>query len=255
MAKLEVKDGVYGAAIVILITIMGIQLLNVDGWYYCEIENTMKECSELRSYGIPDAKCIGIDGVNDICTSGGTRAPWKPLDNYINITPDKEVVVESLQECHIEYYDKSVAVYETCNQSVYNYKDCIETHKNGTCINWSTYDIEYPCYNRTEIQEKNWTICEPIGFNIIFGGKKEYNITGDCCGYFNETQQIMCKEKINGICNPKCQQSSLDPDEYDEYCMIYQINEKDITPSMVGEYDYVKNNQIKLSDITMEKIK
>ena len=249
--KITVKDGVYGTAILILITIMGVAFVSTDNWYYCELENSLKECSELTSYGIPDAKCIGVDGVNDICTAGGVRQAWQPLDNYINITPDKEVIVESIQECHLENYSVFEPESYSCLKLVYNYSDCADMLPNGTCTEYTNYFVNSTCYDNILVT-KNRTVCEPLGYNIIYKSGDEYNITGSCCGYFNNTRTIVCKEELNGVCNPNCQQTSNDPDVYDEYCMIYTIGDKSVIPKIVGSYDYVENYQVKLSDLKVK---
>lgn len=251
MVEIKVKDTVYGTAILILITIMGVQLQSTDNWYYCELENTLKECNSLSSYGIPDAKCIGVDGKNDICTASGTRQAWQPIENYINLTIDKEVVVESLQECHIENYTIFESNPYSCMETLYNYSNCADILPNGTCTEYSSYLENSTCYNDILVV-KNRTVCEPLGYNVLFKNGDEYNITGACCGYFNETQEIVCKEKVNGICNPSCQQTSIDPEIYDEYCTIYKIGDKSVIPNVVGEYDYVRDYQVKLSDMKVK---
>ena len=54
------------------------------------------------------------------------------------------------------------------------------------------------CYSQILVT-KNRTVCEPIGYNVTYSNGNNYEITGDCCGYFNDTKQIICKEEINNI--------------------------------------------------------
>ena len=110
--KLETKDKVYGAAIILLITILGITIVDINDWYYCAAENSIKECDSLTRYGIEDAKCIKPDGKGDICVAGGIKYPWKPLSEYVNIIQDKEILVESLQECEYIYYNDTKINYK-----------------------------------------------------------------------------------------------------------------------------------------------
>ena len=223
---IEIKDKVYGPIILILVAITGVQLTedNTADLFYCEVENSLKECSSLSKYGVEDAKCIGTDGINDICTADGIKYPWMHFNNYIDLTPDNEIVVESIQDCSINYYNETQRILYSC------------------FVN-ETYTT---CYNYTEVT-RNYTTCEPLGFNVSYKDKS-YEIKGDCCGYFNNTNEIICKEKVNNICNPVCQQTSDNPEIYDEYCMIYKITDKDVVPKLVGAYDYVNNYQKKLAE-------
>lgn len=250
---MEVKDKVYGAAIILLITFLGVQIGDSDNWFYCEAENNLKQCDSLSKYGVLDAKCIGSNGVNDICTAGGIKFPWKPLDDYLDINIKKEIVVESLQDCNLEYFNISEDILVECTKSIPDYNNCIDIDWiNNSCNEWGKTYFDVMCHNGTRIIEKNRSICEPKGFNITYPDNSNYEITGECCGYFNESKQIVCKEEIGGVCNPVCQQSSVDPNVYDEYCMIYNIGDKNVVPELVGKYDYVENYQVKLSDFKVK---
>ena len=244
---MEIRDKIYGPIIVILIAIIGVQITDTSDWYYCEVESNLKECESLSRYGVENAKCNffePLDGKSsDICVSEGVKYPWKPMDDYVDISASQKVVVQSLQECHLEFENITEDIYDRCTQQAYNFSDCTGFEINGSCNDWNIISYETSCYIKTIIKEINHTICKPKGFNVSYSNGNNYEIIGDCCGYFNETSQIICKDKIAGICNPTCQQSSPDPDEYDEHCMIYDLLDFQVKPKMVGDYDYVRNNQ------------
>lgn len=168
--------------------------------------------------------------------------------------PPKDIIVTQLQSCHVDYFNVSVKTYINCTEWNYNYSDCIHTAINGSCDEWSKEYYNTTCYNGTVLVEENKSVCENIGFNITLEDKYFYNVTGSCCGYYNETQEIVCKEVLAGVCNPVCQQTSDDKKVFDEYCDIYDITSKKISYTSVGEYDYVEKNKIKLSKIK-EKMK
>ena len=70
-SKISIKDVVYGSSIILLIGLLGITINDTSSWYYCELENSMRECDSLSSYGVVDAKCVYFDGgvkKSDICT-------------------------------------------------------------------------------------------------------------------------------------------------------------------------------------------
>lgn len=232
---LKAKDGVYGAVVVALIvTLVGTQLApeQIDKLYFCEAENTLRECVTLSSYGIPNASCTYLDEnqatQRDICTYGGVRKPWTPANEYITLDNSSKIVIESLQSCTVLKYNETTYSVENVTQP-----------ENGSFVQ----EVFVPT-----IVEKENIVCEDLGYNITTK-MSNYEIEGDCCGLrdIKGGYEISCKQIINGVCNPVCQQTSPIKSEYDEYCQIYTVTTSGITVEIVGDYDYVKDRQVRLS--------
>ena len=256
--KLVTKDVILSSSVILLIVSLGINLTDLvdqtPPWYYCEMENTLQQCESLTSYGVPDAKCIIanpeiVGASSDICTKDGVRQAWKPISDYVNIIPEKgDILVESIQNCYNVSYKEIETVYEIVEDNVFN-----KTTQLYTVVNVSyTYD---------EVIIKQRTICNPEGYNVYLSSGFNYSIKGDCCGYFEESpykefigkKVISCREKVKNICNPIIQQTSNDLSEYDELGRIYVLEEEVIEQTLVGETDWVLDNNIKISSIAVLK--
>ena len=216
------------------------QLLDEGNWYFCEVENSLKQCDSLSKYGVEDAKCT-FEGVGDICTFEGVRMAWKPLSNYNSSLLGKaDPIVTALQDCTMIFYNETDGVMQDCQKM---------SNKTGKLYNTT-------CYIEEQFQ-RNYTVCKPIGYMINYSRGMVYKISYDCCGFFNESPYeeyigqpvISCKEKIAGICNPIIQQTGKDLTIYDEAGRIYVITTEGVKPYLVGSYDYILNNDIDLGKI------
>lgn len=267
--KLRAKVGISVASLVVALVIgfVGGNLTDeqVDNLYYCQVENSLQECSSLDKYGVPDARCIFPTPVNgkssDICTSGGVRQAWKPARDFVDvIIPKNAVVVKALQDCNIEHYNVTEDIIGNCSRQVYNYSDCIKYITNKTkkvCVNWSKYNETYSCKKGTKIVLNNKTVCKPKGFMINYSRGRVYKIPYSCCGYYNESpykefvgkQLISCKQEVKGICNPLIQQTSPDYTRYDEPGRIFVITQKGIEPHLVGAHKYFLDHDINIGKV------
>lgn len=244
--------GVTGTIVLLLLVSAGFNLSNVlDGnTYYCPLENTVQQCKTLQSYGVENARCVlykpeSGQAKTDICTSGGERAAWQPISNYIDVEIGKATtIVGALQDCTEEVVEKRVFTFG--NESYFD--------ENGT---------EHIEERITAIQLVNESVpnCKPTGFEINHSNGKTYNIEGSCCGYFEESPYeqyaglpvISCKEPINNICNPVIQQTSKDKSEYDEAGRIYVISDIAVTPYLVGDYPFFRNNDVQISRLKVKQ--
>ena len=254
--EITVKDAIYVAAIVLLITINGIQPDDIDSWNYCEVENNLKKCESLSRYGVEDAKCkyINEDGElkSDICTSQGIRYPWKPLRDYVDINTSSETqtYVTAIQECNTSFHNVSVPVWGVCTGQKFNYSDCKRYWPNGSCHDWSVYNYTYGCQLGSYEKTENVTICEKKGYLINHSNGIDYEIPYACCQYYNVSPYteftgypiISCKQEINNICNPLIQQTSRDQSVYDEAGRIFVITREGIRPKLVGGYEWFNDN-------------
>ena len=260
----DTKDKVIVSLIILLLTASGVTLsqLNDDGnWYYCEVENSLKQCDSLAKYGIPDAKCI-LDGKGDICTSGGVRQAWNSLSNYDTEVGKKGPTVAAIQDCNVVITEKTtqVPVTRMVDETIYTPYDCYdpENQTQTTCFTESIESVK-KTFMEDVTEEVETTVCKNKGFNVIYSDKLQYEITGECCGYFSEENNpykfysgeavISCSQIQNGVCNPVLQQTSNDAEVFDETGRIYVINKKAIKQTMTDKYEYVIDQDIKISEM------
>jgi len=254
---LTTKDKILSSVVILLIASLGIninELANQDPpWYFCEMENTLQQCSSLSSYGVPDAKCIIanpeiVGATSDICTKDGIRQAWAPISDYVDVISTKiDIVVESIQDCYNVSYIENTPTSEITESKIFN-----ETTKEYDIIETTHY------YDSMEIKQR--TICNPLGYTVKLPSGYNYSIKGECCGYFEKSPYketlgksvISCKKIVKGICNPVIQQTSADLSEYDELGRIYVLEDKDIEQKLVGETDWVLDNNIKISEMVLK---
>lgn len=271
--EITAKEGiglVAGIVVALVLSFIGGNLTaeQLDVLYYCQVEDSVKECSELTKYGVEDSVCVfpfpdEFGRASDRCTKNRVYYPWKPARDYLDvIIPKGAVVVESRQDCHIEYKDVSELVMVDCYTEAIDYSNCLKEISNASsptdksCAEWETYNQTYGCKKPRTIT-KNQTVCNSLGFNINYSNGRTYQILHDCCGYYNESpyrqftgyQLISCKVKVKDICNPLIQQSSKDPSVYDEPGRIFVITADGIKPYLVGANEYVLNNDIYMGKV------
>ena len=274
MVDVTVKDGIVATASVVLIIISfiaghGLTPEQIDLMYVCEAElgsdsGGLRQCESLSKYSIEDAKCnyYNDEGIlkGDICTLNGIRYAWSPLNEYVEVIieemKEKNVCIEVLEECETHTINITENIVYICNETLRNFSDCLKWGKpeiNGSvyCLEYETYDETMNCTKKV-IVSKNISNCKTVGFNVTSPKGVSKYITGPCCGLFNDsmdTYRIECKGLVAGICQIGIQQTSKDPNVYDEFGMIYDISINGIEPHMVGEYKYVLDNQIEVSNI------
>jgi len=129
---------------------------------------------------------------------------------------------------------------------------CIKEINN---INGSKTCSEYdPCYKKTYDISFD---CKKIGYNVSYEKGQGYIIKGECCYLYNQSfyklnkdkPTIVCTEKLNGMCRKSIQQTSKDVNEFDEYGIIYTIEETEIIKKEVGVYEYTKYVKPNVSQI------
>lgn len=175
--------------------------------------------------------------------------------------PIKDFDVSILYDC--TYHNETIPIMGECVRNVTDYDNCIEWELNingtETCIKYGTKDVNYSCI--TGYEEVEVETCVENGF-IIDYGKDSYEITGDCCNYFEvspygafEDEVISCRQKLLSSqsyeyqCLSPLQQTSDDNTVFDEFGIIYDLQKNKIISANVGEYTYVVEKKIKPSKI------